>query len=66
MYMRPVTVNRGGRPPVAGVARSVRMVLQATPAEAKAWKAEAKRRGVTFSDLVRTLMNAAAKRGAQK
>ncbi|MCZ7683888.1 MAG: hypothetical protein M5U28_36035 [Sandaracinaceae bacterium] len=55
-----------GRPPVEGKPRNVRVVLQALPEEAAAWKREAKRRGTTLSDLIRRLMNAAAKRGAQK
>lgn len=42
-----------GRPPAANIARTVTIRLRATPAEADAWRAEAQRRGVSFSDLVR-------------
>lgn len=57
---------RLGRPPVAGKTRSVAVHVAVLPEEREAWKREAERRGTTIADLVRTLMNAAAKRGAQK
>jgi len=45
-----------GRPPVAGVARSVRVEVRCTPDERERWEAAAASRGVTLSELVRLLL----------
>lgn len=55
-----------GRPPVEGKPRDIRIVLQALPEEADAWKLEAKRRRLSLSEMIRKLMNASVKRGQAK
>ncbi len=55
-----------GRPPVTGKTRSASVLISVLPEEREAWQREAKRRGLTVAELVRRLMNAAAKRGEAK
>lgn len=52
-----------GRPPLAGVARSVRMPIRATPLESAAWRAAAAHAGESFAAwAAEELNNAAAQR----
>jgi len=62
--MKAKAKTRMGRPPLPrGTQKAIKLSVRVTPAEAKMLRAEARRRGITVSDLLMHLWRGGAERG---